>query len=76
MFAYVTETLQSGKIQIDPVCATATSAYMRAYKETKDEEAASEAAAVAYLDALDKHSNFDPKSACGRAAEAYIREFS
>jgi len=76
MFAYISETLKSGKIQIDPVCAASTSAYMRAYKEKKDEEFASEAAAVAYLEALEKNSNFDPKSPCGKAAEAYIREFS
>merc|ERR1712083_201175 len=56
MFAYISETLKSGKIQIDPVCAASTSAYMRAYKEKKDEEFASEAAAVAYLEALEKNS--------------------
>merc|ERR1711973_301553 len=59
----------------DPVCGVATLAYWDAYIEKKSETAANEAAAVAYLEALDKNPDFDQSSACGKAADAYIREF-
>jgi len=49
---------------------------MKAYKEKKNEDLASEAAAVAYLEALDKNPNFDQTSACAKAADAYIQEFN
>jgi len=76
MFAYITETINSGIVKIDPVCAASTAAYMKAYKEKKNEDLASEAAAIAYLEALDKNPNFDPTSPCGKAAEAYIKTYS
>ena len=47
-----------------------------AYIDQKSEAAANEAAAVAYLEALDKNPNFDQTSACARSAEAYIAEFN
>ena len=36
---------------------------------------ANEAAAVAYLESLDKYPNFDKNGACAKAAESYIAEF-
>ena len=42
----------------DPVCAAAAEAYFDAYIEKKSEGEANEAAAVAYVDALDKVDNY------------------
>ena len=42
----------------DPVCAAAAEAYFDAYIERKSEGEANEAAAVAYVDALDKVDNY------------------
>merc|ERR1712198_483752 len=75
MIAYVTEAIKNGERKLDPVCGVATLAYWDAYIEKKSEAAANEAAAVAYLEALDKNPDFDRSSACGKAADAYIREF-
>merc|ERR1711872_959656 len=58
-----------------PPNAAAMIAYFDAYIEKKDEAAANEAAAVAYLEAVDKTPNFDRGSPCGKAATAYIEEF-
>ena len=41
----------------DPVCAAASEAYFDAYIERKSEGEANEAAAVAYVEALDKVEN-------------------
>ena len=41
----------------DPVCAAAAEAYFDAYIEKKSEGEANEAAAVAYVEALDKVEN-------------------
>ena len=75
MVAYITEAIRQGDRKVDPVCGAATLAYWDAYIEKKSEAAASEAAAVAYLDTLEKNPDFDTNSACGKAAEAYIAEF-
>ena len=75
MIAYITEAIKNGERKLDPVCGVATLAYWDAYIEKKSEAAANEAAAVAYLEALDKNPDFDQSSACGKAADAYIREF-
>ena len=76
MIAYIAEAVKSGERRLDPVCGEATLAYWDAYIEQKSEAAANEAAAVAYLEALDKNPNFDQTSACARSAEAYIAEFN
>ena len=75
MIAYITEAIRS-KIsrKLDPVCAAAAEAYFDAYIDQKSEAAANEAAAVAYIESLDKYPNFDTKSPCGKAASAYIKE--
>jgi len=75
MIAYITEAITKGKRKIDPVCAAATSAYWDAYIDKKNEALANEAAAVAYIEALDKNPRFDQTSACAKSAAAYMAEF-
>jgi len=76
MIAYIAEAIKSGERRLDPVCGAATLAYWDAYVASKDEASANEAAAIGYLDALDKNPNFDQTSACAKAADAYIQEFN
>jgi len=76
MIAYITEAITKGGRRFDPVCAAATEAYFDAYIEKKSEAAANEAAAVAYIETLDKNPDFDLESPCATAADAYIKEFS
>merc|ERR1712217_81473 len=52
MLAYINEAIKKRDRVFDPVCGAATLAYWDTFIEKKDEAAASEAAAVAYLDAL------------------------
>ena len=75
MIAYINEAIKQKDRKVDPVCGAATLAYWDAYIEEKSESAASEAAAIAYIEALDKNPDFDKNSACGKAADAYIEEF-
>merc|ERR1712212_971715 len=75
MLAYINEAIRKRDRVFDPVCGAASLAYWDAFIEKKDETAASEAAAVAYLDALETNPNFDENGACGRAAKAYMAEF-
>merc|ERR1711915_1141622 len=75
MIAYINEAIASGNNKLDPVCAASAEAYFDAYIEEKDEAAANEAAAVAYLEAVDKTPDFDRGGPCGKAAAAYIEEF-
>merc|ERR1712180_292757 len=75
MIAYINEAIRKRDRVFDPVCGAATLAYWDTFIEKKDEAAASEAAAVAYLDALETNPNFDENGACGRAAKAYMAEF-
>ena len=76
MIAYIAEAIRSGERKLDPVCGEATLAYWDAYVDSKNEAAANEAAAIGYLEALEDNPNFDQTSACAKAAEAYIAEFS
>ena len=73
MIAYITEAITKRGRRFDPVCAAATEAYFDAYIGDKSEAAANEAAAVAYLDTLDKNPNFDLESPCATAA--HIKKF-
>jgi len=75
MMAYIAEAIKNGERQLDPVCGEATLAYWDAYIASKSEAMANEAAAIGYVEALDKYPNFDQSSACAKAAEAYIAEF-
>merc|ERR1712131_353156 len=54
MIAYITEAVTKKGRKFDPVCAAATDAYFDAYIENKSEAAANEAAAIAYIETLDK----------------------
>ena len=75
MLAYIAEAITKQDRMIDPVCGAATIAYWDAYIAHKSEAVANEAAAIAYLETMDKHPEFDQTSACGKAAEAYMAEF-
>ena len=75
MIAYIAEAIRSGQRRIDPVCAAAAESYFEAYIKQRSEAAANEAAAVAYLEAIEANPNFDQTSACAKAAEAYIAVF-
>jgi len=75
MIAYITDAITREGREFDPVCAAATEAYFDAYIDGKDEAKANEAAAVAYLESLEKNPDFDINSACGKASQAYIAEF-
>merc|ERR1719489_658869 len=75
MLTYINEAIRKRDRVFDPVCGAASLAYWDAFIEKKDESAASEAAAVAYLDALEANPDFDENGACGKAAKAYIEEF-
>ena len=75
MMAYINEILKNGEGKLDPLCGAAALAYWDAYIVTNSDAAASEAAAVAYLDALNQNPHFDHTSACAKAADAYIKTF-
>merc|ERR1712109_174333 len=75
MIAYITEAVTKNGAEYDPVCAAAIEAYFDEYIANKSDEKASEAASVAYIEALDKNPDFDSNGACGKAASAYIAQF-
>jgi len=60
---------------VDPVCTASAEAYLDSFLAGADDATAREAAAVAYIAAVEANPNFDPKSPCGRAADAYIATF-
>merc|ERR1712156_1107628 len=75
MIAYITEAVTKNGAEYDPVCAAAIEAYFDEYIANKSDEKASEAASVAYIEALDKNPDFDSNGACGKAAAAYIAQY-
>jgi len=75
MIAYINQAIRQRDNVFDPVCGAAALAYADTFIEKKNESAASEAAAVAYLDAMAANPHFDKNGACARAAKAYIEEF-
>jgi len=75
LFAFIDEAILSNDDGLDPVCGASAEAYFDAFVAGKGEAAANEAAAVAYLEAVDANPNFNPQSPCGRAAQAYIATF-
>ena len=75
MIAYINEAIRQRDRVFDPVCGASALAYFDTFIEKKEESAASEAAAVAYFDALSSNPDFDENGACGKAAKAYIEEF-
>merc|ERR1712156_275583 len=75
MIAYINEAIRQRDRVFDPVCGAATLAYWDSFIEGKAESDATEAAAVAYLDAREANPDFDENGPCGKAAKAYIQEF-
>merc|ERR1712109_355016 len=75
MIAYINEAIREKDRVFDPVCGAATLAYWDSFIEGKAESDATEAAAVAYLDAREANPDFDENGPCGKAAKAYIQEF-
>jgi len=75
LLAFVEEAVFTSDDGLDPVCGAAAEAYFSAYLTGAGEAAASEAAAVAYLEAVGANPGFDPESPCGVAAKAYIATF-
>jgi len=75
LLAFVDEAVFTKDDGLDPVCGASAEAYFNTYLTGAGEAAASEAAAVAYLEAVDANPGFDLESPCGRAARAYIATF-
>ena len=75
MIAYINQAITQRDNVFDPVCGAAALAYVDTFIEKKNESAANEAAAVAYLDAMEANPHFYKNGACARAAKAYIEEF-
>merc|ERR1712178_269068 len=75
MIAYINEAIRQKDRVFDPVCGAATLAYWDSFIEGKAESDATEAAAVAYLNAREVNPDFDENGPCGKAAKAYIEEF-
>merc|ERR1712181_156898 len=75
LLAFVDEAVFTADDDLDPVCGASAEAYFNAYLTGAGEAAASEAAAVAYLEAVGANPGFDPESPCGLAAKAYIAAF-
>merc|ERR1712034_297143 len=75
LLAFVEEAVFTEDDGLDPVCGASAEAYFNTYLTGAGEAASSEAAAVAYLEAVGANPGFDPESPCGRAAKAYIAAF-
>jgi hypothetical protein len=75
MLAFFDEAVLTNLTQPDPVCLASAEAFLEAYTAGASEAKANEAAGVAYLDAVAATPSFNPGSACGRAAQAYIANF-
>jgi len=76
LVAYLTAATESNSLGLEPVCAAAAEAYIDSLLAGQSEEAADEAAAVAYVAALDSNPGArDTESPCSRAAEAYIANY-
>merc|ERR1712034_117623 len=75
LLAFVEEAVFTEDDGLDPVCGASAEAYFNTYLTGAGEAASSEAAAVAYLEAVGANPGFDPESPCGRAAYEYIAAF-
>merc|ERR1712142_18104 len=72
LFAFLDDAILSKDYGLAPVCEKSALAYFDTYVASGNEEDAIEAAANAYIEALDADPNFDTESPCGKAAQAYI----
>merc|ERR1712117_283183 len=75
LLAFIDSAILSNDAGVDPVCAAAANAYIDSYVARTGEAAASEAAAVAYIGAVEANPQFNQNSPCGQAADAYIATF-
>merc|ERR1711868_281367 len=76
LYAFIDTAIINNNVGVDPVCSAASEAYFDSFLSGSSESAASEAAAVAYLDAVEANPGFDKNSPCGRAADAYIAQYN
>jgi len=71
--AYITAAAESDSLGLEPVCAATAEAYIDSLLAGQSKKAADEAAAVAYVAALDSNPDArDTESPCSLAAEAYL----
>merc|ERR1711868_207430 len=76
LYAFIDTAIINNNVGVDPVCSAASEAYFDSFLSGSSESAASEAAAVAYLDAVEANPDFDKSSPCGKAADAYIAQYN
>ena len=75
--AFISDAAETNSLGLDPVCAAAAQAYLGSLLSGQSQELADEAAAVAYLEAVEENpDNKESESVCSKAAEAYIANFS
>ena len=72
--SYIAESITSGQRSHEPACETAALTFIDVYIDTKNAVQAKEAAAVAFVENLDKNPNFVEGSACAKAAAEYMKE--
>ena len=72
LYAFLDDSVLSKDDGLAPFCEKAALAYFDTYGASENGEDAIEAAANAYIEALDADPNFDTESPCGKAAQAYI----
>jgi len=75
LLAFIDSAILSNDAGVDPVCTAAANAYINSFVAGAGEAAASEAAAVAYIGAVEANPQFNQNSPCGQAANAYIATF-
>jgi len=76
LYAFIDTAILNNNVGVDPVCSAASEAYLDSFLSGSSEAVASEAAAVAYLDAIEANPGFDKNSPCGKAADAYIAQYN
>merc|ERR1711868_248706 len=76
LFSFIETAILNNNAGVDPVCSAASEAYFDSFLSGSSESEASEAAAVAYLDAVEANPDFDKNSPCGKAADAYIAQYN
>ena len=74
MRTFIQNSVETGN-SYDPVCAAASEAYIEAFINGATEAEATEAAATAFISALDENPEFEMSSPCGQAAQSYIDKF-
>ena len=72
--SYIADSIRSGQRSHDPACETAALTFLDVFIDTKNAVEAKEAAAVAFVENLDKNPNFIDGSACAKTAAEYMKE--